>query len=197
MQKGFILILVLIGIIIVTLIAGGVFYFIKSQYPSSLEDAVYRQNPMILLPTSLPESNSKPSPDMSTLNNNKDETANWKTYTNNLLQISYSGGMCPSGVCSSTKSILKDGSFLVNGELKTKISEQEINELQSLIASTDFASVKAVKFIGTCPTAYDGQELTYIFYTPKGLETIASCQVKIDINSPLFAKIDQLASKEF
>lgn len=114
---------------------------------------------------------------------------------NNLLQISYSGGLCPNGPCSSTTTILKDGSFLVDNKLKTKISEQEINELQSLITNTNFESIKAVKFTGVCPTAFDGPEITYIFYTSKVQETIASCQVKIDLKSPLFTKIDQIISK--
>lgn len=59
---------------------------------------------------------------------------------------------------------------------------QEIN-------NADFVTMKSKKFTGDCPTANDGQEVTYTFYTRKGVEVIASCQVAIDGKSPLFVQV--------
>lgn len=114
--------------------------------------------------------------------------------TNNLVTISYIGGLCPDGVCSSVQAILKDGSFFIDGKLKSQIQKSEISQLENLINTTNFEAIKAVKFTGTCPTAYDGQEATYTFNTSHGQETLSSCRVKIDYQSALFSKINDVLS---
>jgi len=70
MQKGFASILILVGILVITIVAGGVYYFGKSQVskPQPSNPPVVSQTPQPTIttqPTSIP-----------------DETANWKTYIN-------------------------------------------------------------------------------------------------------------------
>ncbi len=61
-----------------------------------------------------------------------------------------------------------------------------LGALESAIASTDFAALKARPFTGECPTAFDGQEVVFEFGAPRGTERLASCEVEIDWGLPLF-----------
>lgn len=113
-----------------------------------------------------------------------------------LLTVRYTGGMCPHGACDTLVTLRRDGGFTrTSAQTGTKegtIPPSQVAALTRETAAADFARVKSVKFTGTCPTAYDGQELTYTFYTASGLETIASCQVAIDEASPLFVAVQAM-----
>lgn len=107
-----------------------------------------------------------------------------------LMRVSYSGGMCRGGGCSSSLAFERDGSYTsTSGQdkpTKGKVPKADIDALAAEIARADFGKIKAVKFTGTCPTAYDGSEVTYTFLTLLGTQEVASCQVAIDKDSPLF-----------
>ena len=112
--------------------------------------------------------------------------------TSELLNIKSSGGLCPNGnVCSSTKIIMNDGSILIDNKLKTKA---DLTKLISLINTANFDEIRSKKFTGTCPTAYDGQEVTYTFYTLTVTQTISNCEFEIDNKSPLFSEINKILS---
>lgn len=66
MQKGFAPILILVGILVALALAGGVYFFGKSQVAKL-------QNPVVVSQT--PQATPTPS-------STSDETASWKTYTN-------------------------------------------------------------------------------------------------------------------
>ncbi len=70
MQKGFAPIFILVGILVLTVVAGGAYYFGKSQAPKS-------QNPLPIV-TSIASPSATP-----------DETANWKTYTSEDTTFSF------------------------------------------------------------------------------------------------------------
>lgn len=110
-----------------------------------------------------------------------------------ILTVRAEGGMCPNGGCWSEKQIKADGSFTSSdftGATKNgTLDAAKVAELTQQIADTDFAQLKAQPFTGTCPLAFDGQELIYTFQTLSGPETIASCKVGIDETSPLFQNI--------
>jgi hypothetical protein len=110
-----------------------------------------------------------------------------------LLTIRAEGGMCPNGGCWSEQQIKADGSFTVTDYTGTTkngtLDAAQVAELTQQIAATDFEQVKSQPFTGTCPLAFDGQELIYTFQTLSGPETIASCKVGIDENSALFANV--------
>ena len=101
--------------------------------------------------------------------------------------------MCINGGCWSEKQIKADGSFTAadstGAQTNGTLGADKVAELTQQIAATDFEQVKAQPFTGTCPIAFDGQEYTYTFQTLSGPQTIASCTVAIDENSPLFQTI--------
>ena len=116
--------------------------------------------------------------------------------TDTILTIRAEGGHCIQGACWSEKQIKGDGSYTAADGTGTKkegkLEAARVAELTQQIAAADFAQIKAQPFTGTCPIAFDGQEFTYTFQTVSGLETIASCKVGIDENSPLFKNIAEL-----
>jgi hypothetical protein len=113
-----------------------------------------------------------------------------------LLTIRYTGGMCPNGACDTLLTINRDGTYArTSAQTPPKrgtLSPAQVAALTREMARADFARMKAVKFTGTCPSAYDGQELTYTFFTASGPEVLASCTVDIDEASPLFVAVQAI-----
>src|SRR3989344_6873852 len=103
-----------------------------------------------------------------------------KTDSNKLLQIYFHGGLCPDGECNSTTVFTEHGNVIVNGSLKTTLIPNEVIKFKQLIENTDYITIKSKKFTGMCPTAYDGSETIYTFYTNHGNEVISTCQQVID-----------------
>jgi hypothetical protein len=66
------------------------------------------------------------------------------------------------------------------------LSRDTLTALDSIISTTDFAAITAVPFGGECPTAFDGQEVIYQFDAPSGPVRIASCEVAVDPEAPIF-----------
>ena len=77
MQKGQGLILVIVGLVIVAAIAGGSYYFGKSQVSKPQNPVVTSQTPQ---PTIIPVASPSATPD---------ETTNWKTYTSTGYAFKY------------------------------------------------------------------------------------------------------------
>jgi hypothetical protein len=116
-----------------------------------------------------------------------------------LLKISFDGGLVRDGndisggrIGHSDFVVTRDGAYSLSGDVTRKksgsVPKSELDELAELIEAADFDALKSKKFTGECPAAYDGAEVTYGFYTRKGVEVLASCKVAIDVESPLFAK---------
>jgi len=107
------------------------------------------------------------------------------------------GGLCPGGVvCQSELTIFADGTYLAvhddMSESRGQLNPGKVEALVDIIRQTDFEAVRARPFTGTCPTAYDGQESVFAFYTGSGVEEVDSCQTEIDSNSPLFRSLQEL-----
>lgn len=66
--------------------------------------------------------------------------------------------MCPEGPCHSEIVVHADGS------IQEKPHTVQVGNLKKAIAATDFAELQRAKFMGTCPTAYDGQRYTFTFF---------------------------------
>ena len=62
--------------------------------------------------------------------------------------------------------------------------------LSNPTSTTDFAAITAVPFGGECRTAFDGQEVIYQFDAPSGPVRIASCEVAVDPEAPIFQLAD-------
>ena len=169
-----------LGIIIIIAIIIGGFFWLQSQ-PKFGPGSMPIQNDL--------EIKNK-------LNQKNDDAIDQKTYQDKkertiLLKVEISGGLCPGNVtCSSRISIQGDGSWTTESNTKGKISLSKIEKLENLIDSTDFAIMKERKFTGTCPTAYDGQESIYTFYTLSREERISSCETNIDNDTRLFKEIN-------
>lgn len=106
-----------------------------------------------------------------------------------LVTIDLEGGMCPEGMCQSSFVIERDGRVISTGDQKElgRVRGEAMAALDAAIQSTDFAAVRSRPFTGTCPIAFDGQEVVFGFSTLTGVQRIASCEVEIDWDHPLFA----------
>lgn len=123
-------------------------------------------------------------------------TSNIYAADNLIVSIKAHGGLCPYGECSAQQEIFKDGIYkLIDGtghEKKASIDQGDTRRLVDLIEKTDFQQIKSHPFKEICPTAYDGQEVLYSFYTSHGVEEIGSCQYQIDENDPLFKELSNI-----
>lgn len=99
------------------------------------------------------------------------------------------GGECMQGACGGTIVFEADGRIHATAptpaELGT-LSEVTRDALMTEIAAADFGAIRSHAFTGTCPIAFDGQEITYTFATTNGPIRIDSCEVAIDPAHPLF-----------
>ena len=69
------------------------------------------------------------------------------------------------------------------------VTPEQLQTLSTLIATTDFAVIKARPFTGECPTAFDGQEIVFEFNAPSGPQRIATCETEVDFGLPLFVAL--------
>jgi hypothetical protein len=109
-----------------------------------------------------------------------------------ILTVETRGGRCVDGPCGETFFVERDG--LVHQAAKQPneigiVPPAELAALDEAIRTTDFAALKSHRFTGTCPTAYDGQELVFEFHAPGGVERIESCRVNVDFGEPLFVAV--------
>ncbi len=110
-----------------------------------------------------------------------------------LLVLYSHGGLCPDGMeCRSTVAIERDGRVRVSAKPPNylgTVAPDKLAALEAAINAADFAALNSHPFTGTCPTDYDLQEVTYQFSTPRGFESVASCSVEVDLDSPLFVAV--------
>lgn len=113
-----------------------------------------------------------------------------------VVVIGGSGGLCPPGVtCGQETAYQRDGRYVTTsgGQEREagKVSEALVDALVAEIAKADFAAIKAKPFTGTCPTAYDGQEITYTFTTAGGEEKLPACTYDLS-DDPLIKAAQEL-----
>ena len=109
-----------------------------------------------------------------------------------LVTVEATGGHCREGTCRSVVAIEADGRVHQTEPAQTEIHQvtsESIDVLRAAIDATDFAAIRSRPFTGECPTAFDGQELVYTVATAHGRERIASCDVEVDPQAPLFTAI--------
>jgi hypothetical protein len=113
-----------------------------------------------------------------------------------VATVEYQGGLCVYGACSGLVTLYDDGTLVeVYGPDAPVIHTVESELVQALadeIIFADYEAIRSQPFTGTCPTAYDGQELIYTFYNGAEAEVIASCEYEIDESLPLFALINEI-----
>lgn len=114
-----------------------------------------------------------------------------------LLVRESSGGLCVSGTeCRSVITVRTDGAWLAIGGGTRKegtLGEGVLALLQEAVAATGLAEAPA--FTGTCPVAYDGQEVTYRWTSAGAPRTAASCTVTFDPADPLVLAGERLVDE--
>ncbi len=109
--------------------------------------------------------------------------------------VEASGGLCPGGVvCGSKISVRNDGSVTTT-EGKLVMLPAEVLQLQEVMTIENLNKLKAQKFTGTCPSAYDGQEVVFKFYPGRGEEKIGSCEYAIPEDNPLMKQMELVMQK--
>jgi hypothetical protein len=106
-----------------------------------------------------------------------------------LVTLETRGGECPAGACGQTTVIERDGRVHTTAPVAADLGTVPAPALEALrieVDQADFAAIAARPFTGECPTAYDGQETIYTFGTAAGPVRLASCEVAIDEDDPLF-----------
>ncbi len=109
-----------------------------------------------------------------------------------LFTVATRGGRCVGGECGTTVVVDRDGRVHFAARPPNELgmlSAELLAELDEQIRTTDFTELVSHRFTGECPTAYDGQEIVFEFATPDGVQRIASCEVEVDYESPLFAPV--------
>lgn len=113
--------------------------------------------------------------------------------TGPLVTVQMRGGMCADGAaCDNSVSLDRDGKVHSSAKPPNElgiVSAERMDALNTAIAATDYASLRAKPFTGECPIAFDGQELIFEFATISGTQRLASCEVDIDWGHPLFIAV--------
>ena len=109
-----------------------------------------------------------------------------------LVVVTVHGGECAGGPCGNTTVIERNGRVHQTEPVAAELGALPPNVLTAVdaaVKTTDFDALRARKFTGECPMAYDGQEFIYEFGAPGGTERIATCETEVDPNDPLFVAV--------
>jgi hypothetical protein len=110
-----------------------------------------------------------------------------------LVTLEVRGGECPEGACGGTTAVERDGRVHVTAPAPSEIGAVPQDVLDALIVEIDQADFEALAsrpFTGECPVNVDGQEFIYSFVTAGGEHRLASCEVEIDPEDPLFVAVN-------
>ncbi len=109
-----------------------------------------------------------------------------------LVTVTVHGGECPEGACGGTTVIERNGRVHQTAPVAAELGALDpsvLTALDAAVRSADFDAIRARKFTGECPMAYDGQEFIYEFGAPGGTERIATCETEVDPNDPLLVAV--------
>jgi hypothetical protein len=118
-----------------------------------------------------------------------------------LATLEHRGGHCLNGLCVNIQTIDYAGHVTVQDQEGMKpqgtVPPERLDALKQAIESTDYAALKAQPLPSgfICPTAADGTESVITFFSEKGEESFASCEVGIDVSaSPFVELVNALAT---
>lgn len=120
------------------------------------------------------------------------------TTTGPMVTVETRGGECPAGACGGIVVVERDGSVHATEPRPAqlgRLSEPAWRALEQAVRLADFDRLRSRPFRGECPVNVDGQEFIYTFGTPAGSVRLASCEVEIDGEDPLFIAVDAALSE--
>lgn len=109
-----------------------------------------------------------------------------------ILTVETRGGECPEGACRSLVNVEADGTVhqvLPTDKTLGTVPAELVEALRIEVEQANYLLLQSRPFTGECPTAFDGQETIYTFHVSTGDERMASCEVAIDENHPLFRAV--------
>ncbi|HEY7133311.1 MAG TPA: hypothetical protein VH440_13740 [Candidatus Limnocylindrales bacterium] len=110
-----------------------------------------------------------------------------------LVSIESKGGECATGLCTRLVNIEGDGRLhevIPKDHVIGTVPEDLLDALRARIEQADYRQIRSKPFTGTCPTAYDGQQVIYTFHVTTGDREIDACKVAIDPKDPLFVTLN-------
>jgi hypothetical protein len=107
-----------------------------------------------------------------------------------LVTVELSGGECPQGPCGMRYELRRNGTVNATGQPPWSLGADTVGRIAAAIDAASWDAILARPFTGECPTAYDGQELTYTFDTLRGAVVVKSCSVQIDPGQEPFRSVD-------
>ncbi len=109
--------------------------------------------------------------------------------TNTLVKIDYKGGICLNGkICATTKVITKDSVYYKDGVKVSNLNKNDVSRLSSEMERADWALLRSKPKTTGCDLQRV-QEITYTFYTSKGVQVISNCQYDFDVSLTPFKTI--------
>jgi hypothetical protein len=112
------------------------------------------------------------------------------------VKIQFRGGMRANRTIPELM-IRPDGLYRYNngvGKPKSGVlSQQELRLLKQRVQQANFSVIQSKPFKGTCPIAYDGIEVVYLFQLYQGIEEISTCKYAIHGKSQLFQQLNRLS----
>lgn len=112
------------------------------------------------------------------------------------LKIQFRGGMRATRTIPEL-TIRPDGLYRYNNGVSKPtsgvLSQQELRLLKQRVQQANFSVIKSKLFKGTCPIAYDGIEIAYLFQLNRGVEEISTCKYAINGKSLLFQQLNRLS----
>lgn len=113
-----------------------------------------------------------------------------------LASMSVRGGLCPSGPCEELLVVDVDGGWeYVTTERPARtgrLPAAELARLRRAVADSAITAGPLPAFTGTCPTASDGFEVTYVLHTARGSRSASTCEVVVPDDDAAAAILDGL-----
>lgn len=123
-----------------------------------------------------------------------------------LITVSLAGGLCSSNRgCEWRQTWYADGTTVQSSLAFTPVDfpyweetdraeypPEDARLLTQLVADTTVADLDLGPFQGTCPTAWDGAEATFVLHRQSGDESISSCSRDIDFKHQLMTLVIDL-----
>jgi len=109
-----------------------------------------------------------------------------------LVTVETRGGLCADGPCGTTIAIERDGRVRQAAKPPNAlgvVAPAALEALDAAIRTTDFIALRSHPFTGECPTAFDGPEIVFEFGAPGGVQRVSTCEVDVDLGSPLFLAV--------